>query len=65
MMDFWVPEIMKIMLLPERGLDFAFFEIFEKIEKSMQKGPPNSCFWLKNRRLDAPGGPYLAILVDF
>ena len=23
------------------------------------------CFWLQNQRLDAPGGPYLVILIDF
>ena len=33
MMDFWDPEIMKIVLLPKRGLDLAFFEIFEQKSK--------------------------------
>ena len=32
-MDFGVLGIMKIMLLLKRGLDFAFFEIFEKNQK--------------------------------
>ena len=40
MIDFWVPEIMKIMLLPKRGLDFAFFEIFEKNRKIDAKRDP-------------------------
>ena len=42
-MDFWDPEIMKIVILLKRGLDFAFFEIFEKNRK-MQKGTPKSMF---------------------
>ena len=37
MMDFWVPEIMKIMLLPKRGLNLAFSEIFEKSRKIYAK----------------------------
>ena len=40
MMDFWVTEIMKIMLLPRRGLDFAFFEIFKKSRKIDAKRAP-------------------------
>ena len=40
MMDFWDPEIMKIVLLPKRGLDLAFFEIFEKNQKIDAKRDP-------------------------
>ena len=39
-MDFWDPEIMKIVLLPKRGLDLAFFEIFEKNQKINAKRDP-------------------------
>ncbi len=39
-MDFWDAEIMKIVLLPQRGLDFAFFEIFEKNRKIDAKSAP-------------------------
>ena len=40
MMDFWDPEIMKIVNLPKRGLDLAFFEIFEKNQKIDAKRDP-------------------------
>ena len=39
-MDFWDPEIMKIVLLLKRGLDLAFFEIFEKNQKIDAKRDP-------------------------
>ena len=39
-MDFWDPEIMKIVFLLKRGLDLAFFEIFEKNQKIDAKRPP-------------------------
>ena len=40
MMDFWDTEIMKIVLLLKRGLDLAFFEIFEKNQKIDAKRDP-------------------------
>ena len=40
MMDFWDPEIKKIVFLLKRGLDFAFFEIFEKNRKLVAKRDP-------------------------
>ena len=40
MMDFWDLEIMKIVFLPKRGLDLAFFEIFEKNQKIDAKRDP-------------------------
>ena len=40
MMDFWNPEIMKIVFLLKRGLDLAFFEIFEKNQKIDAKRDP-------------------------
>ena len=39
-MDFWDPEIMKIVFLLKRGLDLAFFEIFEKNQKIDAKRDP-------------------------
>ena len=44
MMDFWDPEIMKIVLLLKRGLDLHFSRYSKQIEKSMQKGLPKSMF---------------------
>ena len=39
-MDFWDAEIMKIVLLLKRGLNFPFFNILKKVEKSIPKGTP-------------------------
>ena len=65
MMDFGDPEIMKMVL----GARFCIFRDIRKKKKKSKnrckKGLPNPCFWLKNRRVDAPKGPYLAILLDF
>ena len=36
-MDFWDVEIMKIVLLLKRGIDFLFFEIFEQKSKNWSK----------------------------
>ena len=40
MIDFWSPEIMKIVFLFKRGLDLAFFDIFEKNQKIDAKRDP-------------------------
>ena len=40
MIDFWDAEIMKIVLLPNRGIDFPFFDIFEKNRKIDAKRDP-------------------------
>ena len=40
MMDFWTTQPMKIVFLLKRGLDFAFFEIFEKNRKLVAKRGP-------------------------